>query len=99
MFFSSACALVWFKSDCIINWGERKVFGVYNTDLILLKFTSEGIYTSLIDFTPFSSFGRLSLLNEEDFYYSLLKIYSLMVLLDGFYTGLFKREAGGTRYF
>lgn len=53
MFFSSACALVWFKSDCIINWGERKAFRVYNTDIILLKFTCEGIYTFLIGFMPF----------------------------------------------
>lgn len=56
MFFSSACALVWFKSDCIINWGERKAFRVYNTDIILLKFTCEGIYTFLIGFMPFFFF-------------------------------------------
>lgn len=41
--------LVWFKSGCIITWGETQAFGM-NTDLIFLKFTCKGIYTSLIEF-------------------------------------------------
>lgn len=68
MFLSSVCALIWIKSDCITNQGERKGIWVYNIDLVVLRFTCEGIYTSLLGFVSFfSSLGGLSLLNNEYF--------------------------------